>query len=182
MHEEKPEAVRSGVVALQVLGAASLPRAAVRCGEWLTRVALTMGDLSESSDTWWASVMLSAHSYYKAHLVMTPLERLDHAVLGLESSVRYGRVRARVSTMLLEALPEDLGAELVSRKELHPVQILVCVLCTYQPGGGDEKASLLRTLQVVEPSTSAVQVVQVLRAWDAAKRRAEELGVVIPDP
>ena len=70
----------------------------------------------------------------------------------------------------------------MSRKELHPAQILMNVLVSCQPGGSGEKGALLQALQVVEHSVSAVQVVQSLRAWGSANRRAEDLRVVIPDP
>lgn len=71
---------------------------------------------------------------------------------------------------------------MVSSKSLSTFGILVKGMIAYQPGGLSERQAILSALENPIEATSIGQAVVTLRKWLGWKRRAEEVGVSIPDP
>ena len=55
-------------------------------------------------------------------------------------------------------------------------------MVTYQPGGHQEKSSVLKALEAPSEAGSVSEVIQSLRKWLKWKKRAEDIDVKLPDP
>ena len=84
--------------------------------------------------------------------------------------------------MLLSACPELIKRDLVAARTLSSTSILFRLYTVYQPGGGVEKAALLK--QVTEPKigSSVADLLGGLRQWRRLLGRAAELRLALPDP
>ena len=83
---------------------------------------------------------------YTRRLESTPILRLQirQEVLNQRPPVDcYQRVEQRASMLLLDSLPEDLRAEVVSVCAVTVEAMVFLVHCSFQPGGSAEKAYLL---------------------------------------
>eukprot|EP00435_Cladocopium_sp_Y103_P054363 s510_g17.t1 len=152
-------------------------------GDWMTLVAPIMKDLSASSCVWWDAITKAAGEAYQTWLQSDPLHRLYVApTVPPECSTTWSRVEQRGQTMLLQALPESLKSEILSTRSTNTVEILFKIYVRYQPGGLGEKALLLRQLVDGKVPGGSGELVEQVRAWKRNLRRAQELGVMTPDP
>ena len=153
-------------------------------GDWLALINPIMRDLSISSGQWWESVLSSASSAYQQWLHSDPVQRLHiQPQLPAQCTTTWSRLEQRGQSMLLTALPEGLRAEVLSSRMTSTVHVLYKMYTRYQPGGLGERALLLR--QLVEGGkqpTSVIEMLDQLRSWKRALKRADELKVVTPDP
>jgi len=139
--------------------------------------------LSISGESYWQRISKDAQDAYNRLVKATPVERLQITVRDKEDSPKWGRIRGVMSTMLMEALPTGLvQAEIVTRRQYHPSEILFAVLRQFQPGGASEKAALLNSLKNVGANKQASVALENLRQWTRKKERALELGLVLSDP
>ena len=159
----------------------SEPKPAVRAGNWLARLDITIGEQSDTASEWFREIKAAAEEAYGRYQKAVPLDRLDIEPV-LEENGKWGRLRARVTDMLLEALPTAISEELVATRRLHPTSILFRVLVLYAPGGTAERAQLLSALVEIEEVVNPQQGLGVLRDWNSDMDRAEKLNVVRPDP
>ena len=60
---------------------------------------------------------------------------------------KWTRIAGAVASMLLEAVPEAMSKDLISRRETEPVQILFRLNMNYQPGGLGEKRQVLEAIE-----------------------------------
>ena len=113
----------------------------------------------------------------------TPLERLQHHPVAppLLQQKKWARLERRASSLLLAAIPDGLREEVVSSRSLTTLGILTKGMTQYQPGGLAEKSAILAALESPQEAQSIAGGVTTLRRWLRWKRRAEELGVSIPD-
>ena len=104
-------------------------------GDWFTLISPVMMDLSVSSGAWWEAVLCEAHAAYNTWLHSEPLQRLyiSPDVPG-ECRASWARLEQRGQSMLLQALPEGLKAEMLSTRVTHTVDIIFRILTRYQPG------------------------------------------------
>ena len=179
---EKTEVVRTAKVDAMKLAGPEEPKAAVRAGNWLARLEVTMSELSDSASVWWKEVVGTATTAYKAYQKASPLERLEIKPEIRDEGPRWVRLRARSTEILLDAIPESISAELVSTRKLHPSQIIYRIMQLYSPGGPTERAQLLSGLVHLDEFTSATVGLKVLREWQQDIERARALEVVLPDP
>ena len=70
----------------------------------------------------------------------------------------------------------------MATKTLNPLGILSKLMVQYQPGGLSEKGIILKNLESPAEASSLSTALTSLRRWLRWKRRAEELGVAMPDP
>ena len=134
--------------------------------------------MSSTSASWWKEVETEANRSY--HLEASIIDRLDIKPLK-EDNNKYQRVRSKVTTLLLDAINGELSEELTSNKELHPTEILFYSLKLYQPGGVEERSTILRKLEEVPECQDAQEGLKELKIWERRKARAEQLDLVAPD-
>eukprot|EP00435_Cladocopium_sp_Y103_P062154 s1305_g23.t1 len=152
-------------------------------GDWLTLISPVMRDLSVSSGAWWEAVLQEAQTAYDMWLHSEPLQRLyiSPSVPG-ECRTTWARLEQRGQSMLLQALPESLKAEMLAGRITHSVEIIFRVFTRYQPGGLGEKALLLRQLVDGKAPAGIGEFLEQVRGWKRNLRRAQELKVATPDP
>lgn len=153
-------------------------------GDWLTLIESHMGDLSATSHEWWTRVTKEAKIWYQHHQTLGPLEKVTHKPepsLELKNP-RWTRLERRASSLLLTALPEAQKDEMIATQSLSPLAIVAKLMVAYQPGGLAEKGIVLRALEQPEEAQSLPHALTLLRRWIRWKRRAQDVGVILPDP
>ena len=155
--------------------------AALQFGDWLTMATPLMSGLGASSKNWWIRSLMVAEDFYGRWLESTPLERLRHKP-AVEIDPGYTRLEQRGISMLLGILPEALRRDIVGARNVSTVSILYRLFVVYQPGGGAERTSLLKSLTEVRVGTTVHDVLGTIRLWRRWVARALELKGAIPDP
>ena len=152
-------------------------------GDWLTLVTPTMYDISQGSRIWWDQVLREVEElYYALWLQASPLQRLRLRPQEGTTPAALHRVEMKGATMLLQVLPETVKRDIVANRTLSSASIIFKLFTLFQPGGGTEKAGLLK--HIVEPKipTNAGDLLGALRQWRRWISRAQELGLALPDP
>ncbi|CAE7226577.1 RE2, partial [Symbiodinium sp. CCMP2456] len=183
--DRSPEAVKPGSSALRVLPELNPATSSVDVMDWLEVITTTMQDLSDGSADWWNRARQLADDAYKAWTQATPVEKLSISPPRDEEleSGKWSRVNSRGASMVTMALPDSVRQEMVQRRSTRSVTALVFRLLTiYQPGGQQEKVTILKNLQHPEQAPDAQGAVKALRSWSRWLRRCRELGVAAPDP
>ena len=156
--------------------------ASLAFGDWLALAGPQMSDIGATSRDWWLFVLQLAEAFYERWLVAGPVDRLRLRPGDVLLPVDFQRVEQRGVSMLLAACPEMIKRDLVASRTLTSTGILFRMFTVYQPGGGVEKAALLK--QVTEPKigSSVVDLLGGLRQWRRLLGRAAELRLALPDP
>ena len=180
-HDE--EMLRGGVE-LHQLPEWSPDTAPVDLQDWLLLVDPQMCDLSSSSHEWWAMTLETTRKWYQLHQSMKPIEKLQHQVtLPAElQQTKWKRLERRASNLLLRALPESQREDIIAGKDLSVLAILAKLMVNYQPGGGQEKAAVLSALELPIEAGTIGDAIAGLRKWLRWKKRALDMGLVLPDP
>ena len=158
---------------------------ASRAGDWIEMVGPIMSNLTPMSGVWWNPVLAEARAWYNAWTQASAIDRgLVRPVPSLElQGLRFRRLESRAYAMLLAATPASIRDEVVANRETHCVALMYHVLRTYQPGGLQERTTLLVLLTNPGTTTSAGEAVQKLRSWGRALNRAVSMRVSVPaDP
>ena len=108
------------------------------------------------------------------------LKAEDFAVTGLKDA-KWTRLDKRAASMLLQAVPDGLRAELMADRLNTTLGILGRILTIYRPGSAIERQQVLRALETPGTATSASDLVDVLRRWMRWLKRAQDLGLQVPD-
>ena len=137
--------------------------ASLAFGDWLALASPQMSDIGAVSRDWWIYVLQQVEEHYERWLVSGPVDRLRPGDAQLPAE--FQRVEQRGVSMLLAASPEMIKRDLVASRTLTSTGILFRMFTVYQPGGGVEKAALLK--QVTEPKigSSVVDLLGGLRQW-----------------
>eukprot|EP00435_Cladocopium_sp_Y103_P011570 s102_g3.t1 len=156
--------------------------ASLAFGDWMALAGPQMGDIGLNSRDWWLYVRHQVELLYERWLVSTPVERLRLRPVEGDIPGEFQRVEQRGVSMLLAAAPEPVKRDLVATRTLSSTGILFRFYTVYQPGGGSEKAALLR--QITEPKigSSVADLLTGLRSWRRLLGRANELRLALPDP
>ncbi|CAE7305023.1 unnamed protein product [Symbiodinium microadriaticum] len=160
---------------------------ALKFQDWVEVTGAAMADVSEQSSIWWASLTKVVEDAYSRWLAATPLERLGIDVVGAKELTegRWVRVNARVATMLLGSMREDLKMDMVARRISQSCPLMMYRLYTYfQPGGPAERHDLLRRLQSPGDyckSEALDDVLQTVRSWPRWLSRCRTVNMVPPD-
>lgn len=151
--------------------------------DWLLLVTPQMSDLSQSSETWWKATVECARQWYENHMKLSPIERLSHSPKPTKEMAqeRWTRLERRASSMLMSAIPEQLREEIESNKAMMTLGILAKAMQLYQSGGLSEKSAILAALESPGEAPNVHTAITTLRKWVRWRRRAEEVGVSIPD-
>ena len=143
-----------------------------------------MADISEQSGEWWRSVVALVEKTYARWPSSTPLERLAVTPTSSEELVtgRWTRLNARVTSLLLSSMAEDLRSEMVTQRIS---QIVFRLFTGYQPGGPAERSEVLRRLQSPAEYTSVATLEEALKAvrnWPRWLARCKAVNMTPPDP
>ena len=131
------------------------------------------------SGIWWQRVVAESQAWYSRWVHAPAVERgLIRPTQSSElQDLRYRRLESRAYAMLQSAVPTMIRDELIANREVHCVALVFHV----QPGGLQERASLLEALTNPGTSNTAADAVAKLRAWGRALNRAASMGISIPD-
>ena len=143
------EVVRSGVLELPALPPCNATQGPLQLGDWLLMVEPVAADMSTTSQEWWTLMTKEVETWYHCHMSLSPLDKITHDAVAPSSlcQERWLRLERRMSTMLLQAVPETVREELVAGRKVGVFSILSHLFLTYCPGGVLEKQMLLRNLE-----------------------------------
>ena len=177
------EVVRSGVLELPPLPPCNATQGPLQLGDWLLMVEPVAADMSTTSQEWWTLMTKKVEKWYHCHMSLNPLDKITHDAVAPSSlcQERWLRLERRMSTMLLQAVPETVREELVAGRKAGVFSILSHLFLTYCPGGVLEKQMLLRNLEDPPEVTNVGDAPAALRRWLRWKSRTVEIGAVVPD-
>ena len=174
--------LRSFPIKLPVLPEPSTKMASLEAGDWLTQVKPLISDVSGKAGKWWDGVINRVTQVYLQWLEASPLERLKITAPMMtaeeEGSVRLAQ---RVTTMLLEAVPQTLRTELIATRKLEVNEILFYIHKVYQPGGVAERQQMLQSITMTKEAVDPREAVDSLRLWKRQMLRCRELKLSLPD-
>ena len=174
--------LRSFPIKLPQLPDPAMKLASLEAGDWLTQVRPLIGDVSARAGSWWDGVLQSVTSVYTCWLEASPLERLKIVAPRVDQCGRHSeRLSQRVTTMLLEALPQGIRSELIATRKLEVNEILFHIHKVYQPGGVAERQQMLSSITSTREAVEASQAVEDLRLWKRQVLRCKELKLALPD-
>ena len=178
---EASEMLRNVPITLPTLKDVSEPQAALRAGDWLSELMPLISDVSEGARVWWNGLVQRAQDAYATWLTAGPMDRMA-VQPDLQVENKYVRLESRVLSMLLAAVPQTVKQEAISLREMTCVQLVFRILKLYQPGGLNEKNTILDNLTQTTAAKSAAEAGEMLRQWRRQLLRARELGLHVPDP
>ena len=139
---------------------------ATRAADWIEVLGPLMSDLTVMSGVWWQRVLAESRVWYTKWVQAPAVERgLIRPSQSAElQEMRFRRLESRAYAMLQSAVPSMIRDELVANREVHCVALIFHVLRVYQPGGLQERTTLLESLSNPGVSTLASDAVVKLRA------------------
>ena len=141
-----------------------------------------ISDASEGARVWWTGLVQRAQDAYTTWLTAGPMDRMA-VQPDLQVENKYFRLESRVLSKLLAAGPQTVKQEAVSLREMMTcVQLAFRILKLYQPGGLNEKSTILNNLTQTTTAKSAAEAGEMLPQWRRQLLRARELGLHVPDP
>ena len=182
--EERVETVKTTVTLTKLAGVKDEPEPAVRFGDWMEVTELKVKTMSASSGKVWKEARESAEWKYSRYLKASAVDRL--AIVREEDSLVVDKklelISTKISECLLDVIPQSIGKELVSNRTTKAPSIIFKLMTVFQPGGIEERAGLLSKLAKFGSAENAAGVVQEIGMWNKRRKRAEELGLSVPDP
>ncbi|CAE7231186.1 RE1, partial [Symbiodinium sp. CCMP2456] len=182
--DDAPEQVKSTTIALPALSVPEGSAMGILLQDWLAQVAVPMQDLSASSGGWWSQVLELVQATYATWLSASPIERLQLEPRGHEDLTKgkWTRVNARACSLMLQALPEGVKHDLISRRIVQSSPLILFRLhTTYQPGGASERSTVLNNLQHAGQFETMEECMVWLRAWPRWIQRCKDLKMMVPD-
>ncbi|CAE7741106.1 Ppp5c [Symbiodinium sp. CCMP2592] len=160
--------------------------AAINVGDWLHGLSGPMGDLTDGSAQWWSQVLSSLDAYYGEYINASAVKKLqmkpeDYAGPMLRES-KWLRVDKRAASMLLQAIPEAIRTEVLANRLQTTLAILARIMTIYRPGSAVERQQVLKALESPGNATNPMELVECLRKWARWLKRAQDLGLQVPDP
>ncbi|CAE7349611.1 unnamed protein product, partial [Symbiodinium sp. CCMP2456] len=183
---QKPEGMDLEPKAVQEL--AKLPDYAPETGaldfqDFLYLAEQQIGSLASGAREWWSRTLAVAQESYAEYQSMSPMRRLTvKPTLTSElRDERYRKLERKVAALLLAALPKLVREEMIAYRVQGTHQILFRLMIVYQPGGAQDRAQLLRQLDVSESAAGPVEAIAALQRWYRLLQRAADIGVKLPD-
>ena len=155
---------------------------ALSFGDWLATIQPLIADVSVSAEEWWAVTLKGVDELYTQWLASDPLQRLRLDTGTSSAATRWPRTERRMTSLLLQAVPDNIKAEAVAARKLSVTHLLFTLFVKFQPGGQGERVTLIRFLTELKTTGSMVELAQNLRQWRRWWNRAQELAVMLPDP
>ena len=183
---QKPEGLDLEPKAVQEL--AKLPDYAPETGaidfqDFLYLAEQQIGSLASGAGEWWSRTLSVAQESYAEYQSVSPMRRLTvKPTLTSElKDERYRKLERKVAALLLAALPKSVREEMIAYRVQGTHQILFRLMIVYQPGGAQDRAQLLRQLDVSESAAGPTEAIASLRRWYRLLQRAADIGVKLPD-
>ncbi|CAE7357932.1 GIP, partial [Symbiodinium sp. KB8] len=142
-----------------------------------------IGSLSSSAGEWWQRTLRVAQKAYSEYQSLSPMKRLGVRVTlpdDLQDD-RYKRLERKVASLMLSSLPKGVRDELVAHRVQGVHQILFRLMVVFQPGGAQDRAQLLKQLDITESSPGPAEAVTAIRRWYRLLQRAADLNIAPPD-
>ena len=113
-----------------------------------------IGSLASGAGDWWLRTLRVAQKAYAEYQSLSPMKRLSVQVTLPEDlkDDKYKRLERKVASLMLGSLPRGVRDELVAHRVQGVHQILFRLMIVFQPGGAQDRAQLLRQLDVSESS------------------------------
>ncbi|CAE7274874.1 TY4B-J [Symbiodinium sp. CCMP2592] len=187
MNAAKPETIRPGTTASELPKLSEADEmAAINVGDWLHGLSGPMGDLTDGSATWWSQVLMCLEAYYKDYVNASAVKKLqlradDYANATLKEA-KWLRVDKRAASMLLQSIPEAIRTEVLANRLQTTLSILARILTIYRPGSSVERQQVLKALEQPGSASTPMELVEALRRWARWLKRAQDLGLQVPDP
>ena len=176
---------------LEVKGVQELPKlpeytpetGATDFQDYLYLTEQQVGSLASGAAEWWQKTLSVAQKAYGEYQSLSPMKRLSvRAVLPEElKEDKYKKLERKVASLVLSSLPKGVRDELVAHRVQGLRQILFRLMVAFQPGGAQDRAQLLRQLDVSESSPGPAEAVVALRRWYRLLQRAADLNIALPD-
>ena len=145
-----------------------------------------MGDLTDGSARWWSQVLVSLEAFYKDYINASAVKKLqlraDDYAQDMLKEAKWLRVDKRAASMLVQAIPDNIRTEILANRLQTTLSILARILTIYRPGSAVERQQVLKALETPGNATSPMELVEVLRRWARWLKRAQDLGLQVPDP
>ncbi|OLQ09932.1 Copia protein [Symbiodinium microadriaticum] len=172
-----------GTPELPKLGEYNPETGAIEFQDFLYLVEQQVGSLASGAGEWWQKTLQVAQAAYMEYQALSPVKRLGvRAQLSEElQDDRFKRLEKKVAAMLLCALPKGVKDDLIAYRVQGVHQILYRLMVIFQPGGAQDRAQILRQLDVSESAAGAPEAVVAIRKWYRLLQRASDLGVTLPD-
>ena len=156
---------------------------AIEFQDYLYLVEQQIGSLASGAGEWWQKTLEVAQTAYSEYQMLSPVKRLGvKAQLTAElKEDRYRRLEKKVAAMLLGSLPKGVKDDLIAYRAQGVHQILYRLMVIFQPGGAQDRAQLLRQLDVSESAPGPTEAIVAIRRWYRLLQRASDLGVTLPD-
>ncbi|CAE6937973.1 unnamed protein product [Symbiodinium sp. CCMP2592] len=156
---------------------------AIEFQDYLYLVEQQIGSLASGAGEWWQKTLEVAQVAYTEYQALSPVKRLGvKAQLTVElKEERYRRLEKKVAAMLLSSLPKGVKDDLIAYRVQGVHQILYRLMVIFQPGGAQDRAQLLRQLDISESAAGPSEAVVSIRRWYRLLQRASDLGVTLPD-
>ena len=180
----KPEETSRSVTELPELPCFTPQEGSVLAGDWITQLGPVVGSLSATSSVLWSQLLREAYRLYSRWLSADPVSRLAIRTEANEwsgTSARHVLIEQRLTVLLMRAVPSEIRSELVAVRAMSPLAVLVAVLTRYQPGGPNERATVLAFLVSPDRPTSVEGGIATCRRWLRQLQRAKELNLMLPD-
>ena len=135
------------------------------------------------SGAWWQRVVAESFAWYTRWVQSPAVRGLIRPTQSSElQEIRFRRLESRAYAMLQAAVPAMIREELVANREIHCVALLFHVMRVYQPGGLQERTTVVEALSNPGSSNTASEAVTKLsRAWGRALARATAMQINVPD-
>ena len=155
----------------------------LEAGDWMAQIRPQIADVSHRAMWWWDNLVTMTTQRYQQWLGSDPITRLNVQPPTVEELPQgFTRLEQRVTSLLMQALPKTLAAEMIANRQLGAAQIIFKVMKVYQPGGLGERQNTLQALTTTQPAGTYLEASTSLRMWQRHHSRAEELGATVPDP
>ena len=142
-----------------------------------------IGTLASGAGDWWSRILSVAQQAYAEYQTLSPVRRLNvvpHLTEDLRDD-RYKKLERKVAALVLASLPKGVRDDLVAYRVQGVHHILYRLMVIFQPGGAQDRAQLLKQLDVTESAQGPAEATAALRRWYRLLQRASDLGVKLPD-
>ena len=114
----------------------------LEAGDWMAQIRPRIADVSHRAMWWWDTLVTMTTQRYQQWLGSDPITRLNVQPPRVEELPQgFTRLEQRVTSLLMQAIPKTLAAEMIANRQLGAVQIIFKVMKVYQPrrlGGASE--------------------------------------------
>ena len=182
---------KNEVMEIDMKGSPELPKlgeytpetGAIDFQDFLYLVEQQIGSLASGAGEWWQKTLEVSQAAYCEYQALSPVKRLGvKAQLTAElRDEKFKRLERKVAAMLLSALPKGVKDDLIAYRVQGVHQILYRLMVIFQPGGAQDRAQILRQLDVTESAAGPPEAVLAIRRWYRLLQRASDLGVTLPD-